>query len=122
MELATWSSGVATRVAVTTMFSGAVSALSCAKAGKDSTTMAAVDKKNDFNMTSPDRVQEPARQQDNGGSKCPATPPTLSPRRFTPRVFGAPAPQAGRQCEAGFLAPGFLLSPAFPNIAKCSVA
>src|ERR1700722_5774818 len=104
------------------MFSGEFSDLFFANASKRRHTRAAVDKKNDFNMTSPDRVQEPARQQDNGGSKCPATPPTLSPRRFTPRVFGAPAPQAGRQCEAGFLAPGFLLSPAFPNIAKCSVA
>src|ERR1700679_2337413 len=89
-ELATWSSGVATRVAVTITFSGTGSALSCAKAGRDNAAMAAVVRNNDFNMTSPDRVQEPARQEDNGGSKCPATTPTLSPRRFTPRVFGAP--------------------------------
>ena len=72
------------RVAVTITFSGRPGTLACAQGRRTSAASATDEKKMDFNMASPDRVQEPARLHRLTDSRCPATTPTLSPRRFTP--------------------------------------
>src|SRR3982751_458478 len=109
--------GVAMRVAVTTTFSCGTRRLFwlCAEAERVSAANAALERRKDFNMTSPERVQEPARRiHVLRYSRTPRDDSILVAATVHPVIFGAPRPKTGRPCEAGFLAPGFSLSSAFP--------
>jgi hypothetical protein len=72
-------------------------------------------------MTSPEGVQEPSRRiHVEKYSQTPRDDSILVAATVHPVIFGAPRPKTGRQCEAGFLASGFSLSPAFPTFSEIS--
>src|SRR5690348_1981662 len=115
--LPTWSSGVAMRVAVTTTLSGgtARSLSLCARAALVKAMIAALERRKDFNMRSPEGVQEPPRRSGNENqSQMPRDDSTLVAATVHPVILGAPRPKTGRRCEAGFLASGSGPWSAFP--------